>query len=42
MIEILRTTDNVYVDRHVKVRVNCHITGKYSDSAQKDSNINVE
>ena len=34
--------DNVYVDNDVKVRDNCHITGKYRDFAQRDCNINLK
>ena len=31
--------DNVYFDEDVNVRDQCHITGKYRDSAYKDCNI---
>ena len=34
--------DNAYVDGYVKVRDNCHITGKYRGSAHRDCNINVK
>ena len=34
--------DNDYVDNDVKVRDHCHITGKYSGSAHRDCNINLE
>ena len=32
--------DNSYVDDDVKVRVHCHVTGKYRGSAHRDCNIN--
>ena len=47
-MKILRTPRNVgsviisYVDGSVKVRYNCHITGKYKGSGHKDCNINVK
>ena len=34
--------DNDYINADIKVRDHCHITGKYRDSAQRDSNINVK
>ena len=34
--------DNDYVDNNVKVRGHYHITGKYRDSAHRDSNINLK
>ena len=34
--------DNDYIDNNVKVRDNCHITGKYKDSAHRDCNINLK
>ena len=33
--------DNTYVDRDVKVRDHCHITGKYRGSVHRDCNINA-
>ena len=36
------TCDNYYIDNDVKVRDNCHITGKYRVSAHRNCNINVE
>ena len=33
--------DNDYIDNNVKIKDNCHITGKYRDNAHKDCNINV-
>ena len=35
-------SDNDYVDNDVKVRDNCHITGKYRGSAHKDCNISLK
>ena len=34
--------DNDYVDNDVKVRDNCHITGKHRGSTHKDCNINLK
>ena len=34
--------ENNYIDNDVKARDHCHITGKYTDSAHKDCNINVK
>ena len=34
--------DKIYVDKNVKVRDHCHITGKYRDSAHRDCNINLK
>ena len=34
--------DNNYVQRDLKARNNCHITGKYSGSAHSDSNFKVK
>ena len=34
--------DNVPVEDDVKVRDDCHITGKYTGSAHRDCNINVK
>ena len=34
--------DNDYIDNDVKVRDNCHITGKYRGSAHIDCNINLK
>ena len=34
--------DNDYVDNDVKVRDNCHITGKYRGSTHRDCNINLK
>ena len=34
--------DNDYVDYDVKVRDDCHITGKYRGSAHRDCNINLK
>ena len=34
--------DNTYADSDVKVRDNCHITGKYRGSSHRDCNINVK
>ena len=34
--------DNVHVEDDVKVRDDCHITGKYTGSANRDCNINVK
>ena len=34
--------DNDYIDSDVKVRDHCHNTGKYTDSAPRDWNINVK
>ena len=34
--------DNDYIDNDVKVRVHCHITGKYRGSSHRDCNINVK
>ena len=33
--------DNDYIDGNVKVRDDCHITGKYKGSAHRDCNINL-
>ena len=32
--------DNDYIDNDVKVKDQCHISGKYRDSAHKDCNTN--
>ena len=37
-----RICDNDYVDNDVKERDHCHFTGKYRDSAHRDSNINLK
>ena len=34
--------DNNYIDKDVKLRYHCHITGKYRGSAHRDCNINVK
>ena len=34
--------DNDYIDGDVKVKYNCHITGKYRGSAHRDCNNNVK
>ena len=34
--------DNAYFDVDVKVRDNCHITGKFRVSAHRDCNFNVK
>ena len=34
--------DNDYVDNDVEVRVNCHITGKFRDSAHRNRNVNIK
>ena len=34
--------DNDYIDNNVKIKDNCHITGKYRDNAHKDCKINVK
>ena len=34
--------DNDYIDNDVKVRVHCHITGKYKGSLHRDCNINLK
>ena len=34
--------DNDYIDKDVKVRDHCHITGKYRGSADRDCNINLK
>ena len=34
--------DNINVEGNVKVKDHCHITGKYTDSAHRDCNINVK
>ena len=34
--------DNDYIDRDIKVRDHCHITGKYKGSAHRDYNTNVK
>ena len=34
--------DNNYIDKDVKVRDHCHITGKYRGYAHRDCNINVK
>ena len=34
--------DNDYVDKDVKVKSHCHITGKYRSSAYRDININLK
>ena len=34
--------DNIYVDCDVKVRDDCHITGKYRGCGHRNCNINVE
>ena len=34
--------DKIYVDKNVKVRDHCHITGKYRGSAHRDCNINLK
>ena len=36
------TCNHDYVDNVVKVRDNCHITGKYKGSAHRDCNINLK
>ena len=33
--------DNDYIENDVKVRDDCHITGKYRGSARRDCNINL-
>ena len=33
--------DNDYTDNDIKVRDQCHITGKYRDSSHRDYNINI-
>ena len=33
--------DYVYIDNYVKVRDNCHTTGKYRSIVHRDCNINV-
>ena len=34
--------DNDYIDKDVKVRDHCHITGKYRCSVHRDGNINLK
>ena len=34
--------DNDYTDNDIKVRGQCHITGKYRDSSHRDHNINIK
>ena len=34
--------DNGYIDNDVKVRDNCHMTGKYRGSVHRDCNINLK
>ena len=34
--------DNYYIDGNVMVKYHCYITGKYTDSAHRDCNINVK
>ena len=36
------TCDNAYVDGIVEVRDQCHITGKYGGSSERECNINVK
>ena len=33
---------NTYIDGDIKVRDDCHITGKYRESAHRDCNTNVK
>ena len=33
--------DNDYIDKDVKLRDHCHITGKYRGSPHRDCNINL-
>ena len=34
--------DNDYIDKDVKLRDHCHITGKYRGSPHRDCNINLK
>ena len=34
--------DNGYIDKDVKLRDHCHITGKYRGSPHRDCNINLK
>ena len=34
--------DNDYIDKDVKLRDHCHITGKYRGSPHRDRNINLK
>ena len=34
--------DNDYIDKDVKLREHCHITGKYRGSPHRDCNINLK
>ena len=40
VLKVVKICDNSYVDDDVKVRVHCHVTGKYRGSAHRDCNIN--
>ena len=40
--DYVRICDHVYVEGDVKLRDQCHITGKYRGSAHRNCNINVK
>ena len=41
ILKALLNVDSSYLDGDVNVGDNCHIIGKYRDSAHRDCNINV-